>query len=136
MSGQSAYLDASALVKLVISEPETAALSHGLVGFQALYTSELSVVEVGRAVRRVTGDERGYEQSQRVLDACAHVELDDAIKHNASRSKTALATLDAIHLESALSIQELVDAFVTYDRALEAAARDAGFTVVSPGRNS
>ena len=117
-------------------ETETAALTRELEGVAALYTSELAVVEVGRAVRRIGGDEEGYEQAERVLDACVHVEVDDEIKRNAARSETALATLDVIHLESARSIRTLLDAFVTYDLRLAAAARAAGFTAISPGRDS
>jgi predicted nucleic acid-binding protein len=136
LNGQSAYLDASALVKLVLVESETDALIRELGDVETLYTSELAVVEVGRAVRRIAGDERGYEHSQWVLDGCVEVELDDGIKHKAARSETSLATLDAIHLESALSIRTLVDAFITYDLQLAAAARMAGLPVTSPGRDS
>ncbi len=44
-----------------------------------------------------------------------------------------LRTLDAIHLASALDMGADLEAFVTYDARLAAAARDAGLTVVSPG---
>jgi predicted nucleic acid-binding protein len=43
-----------------------------------------------------------------------------------------LRTLDAIHLATALTAEPGIDAFVTYDDRLAAAARDLGLPVVSP----
>ncbi len=44
-----------------------------------------------------------------------------------------LRSLDAIHLASALSIREDLEAFVAYDRRLAEAAGAAGLPVVAPG---
>jgi predicted nucleic acid-binding protein len=43
-----------------------------------------------------------------------------------------LRTLDAIHLASALQVLPALDAFVTYDDRLAAAARSLGLPVVRP----
>jgi predicted nucleic acid-binding protein len=128
-----AYLDASALVKLVVAEAETPDLRRALDPVDAIYTSELAPVEVARAVRRVAGDDRGFDKAEQVLGGCIQIELDESIKRSAARSLTALATLDAIHLESALSLRALLDEFVTYDHRLATAARNAGLDVRSPG---
>jgi predicted nucleic acid-binding protein len=130
-----AYLDASALVKLVVVEAETPDLRRALDPIDAIYTSELASIEVARAVRRMAGDDRGFDKAEQVLGGCIHIELDEHIKRSAAHSRTALATLDAIHLASALSLRGLLDEFVTYDRRLAVAARTAGLTVVSPGRD-
>jgi predicted nucleic acid-binding protein len=45
----------------------------------------------------------------------------------------ALASLDAIHLATALSLGDELSAFVAYDRLLLAAAKGAGLPVETPG---
>ena len=44
-----------------------------------------------------------------------------------------LRTLDAVHIASARSLGDDLDAFVSYDRRQLEAAAGAGLTVVSPG---
>jgi uncharacterized protein len=44
-----------------------------------------------------------------------------------------LRTLDAIHLAAAASMRGTLAAFVTYDKKLAAAARQAGLPALSPG---
>jgi predicted nucleic acid-binding protein len=44
-----------------------------------------------------------------------------------------LRSLDAIHVVTAVHLRASIDAFVTYDHRQEAAARDEGLRVVSPG---
>jgi predicted nucleic acid-binding protein len=130
---RNAYLDASALVKLVLAERETAALTSELRDVERIYTSELARIEIGRAMRRIAGDDRAHETGEQLLDGCLEVQLDADIRRAAAWSPTALATLDAVHLESARSVRAVVDSFVTYDRQLAVAALDAGFDVRSPG---
>ena len=96
---QNAYLDASALVKLVLAERETAALTSELRDVECVYTSELARIEIGRAIRRIAGDDRAHETGEQLLDGCLEVQLDADIRRAAARSTTALATLDAVHLE-------------------------------------
>ena len=48
------YLDSSALVKLVVAEPETPALIEFLAGWPHRVSSVLARVEVLRAVKRAT----------------------------------------------------------------------------------
>ena len=52
MNGGLLYLDSSALVKFVLSEPETDALVKFLTGWPERISSVLARVEVLRAVRR------------------------------------------------------------------------------------
>lgn len=44
-----------------------------------------------------------------------------------------LRNLDAVHLASALSIREQLDAFVAYDHRLAEAASAAGLECMQPG---
>ena len=51
----------------------------------------------------------------------------------AAIAPSAIRTLDAIHLATALALMPELDAFVTYDDRLADAARALGLPVVRPG---
>jgi len=129
------YLDASALVKLATRELETDALREHLSRYSGRATSRLAAVEVPRALAR-----RGAESVAAAGGALAEtfegllmVELDNTITLRAAGIEPAqLRSLDAIHLASALSMGDELEAVVTYDRRLADAARAAGLTVVAP----
>jgi predicted nucleic acid-binding protein len=137
------YLDSSAIVKLVLQEPETPAL-RGWLGEQPFgVTSALAQVEVRRTVRIfaetvLAGRREGTAEELRsrtdsVISGIVVIALDDAVlSRAASLDPTRMRTLDAIHLASALSLEDL-DVFVTYDHELAQAAREAGLAVAAPG---
>jgi hypothetical protein len=60
------------------------------------------------------------ELTEELIEAAAHVEPPE------------LRTLDVIHLASALSLGDRMDAFVAYDAGLVEAARATGLDVRSP----
>jgi uncharacterized protein len=131
------YLDASALVKLVREESESAALSIFLEAADLL-SSELVLTEVPRAIRRAAANEpelsldRLISQAEDVLNSLATLPVDQAILVAAGGlPEPALRALDAIHVASALSLSP-IDAFVTYDERQGAAARLAGLRTVMP----
>jgi predicted nucleic acid-binding protein len=127
-----AYLDASALVKLVIDEKETAALSRFVGSADRFATSRVGIVETTRAAAR--RDRFDRERLDRVLLAIEVIELDDRIARGAaSIGPPTLRTLDAIHLASARELGSELEALVTYDVRLADAARSLGLPVVSPG---
>jgi uncharacterized protein len=126
------YVDASALVKLIRSEPETEALVAFLANDSFVLTSRLAQVEVRRAVARIAepGDD---EHARRVLEGLPLIEVDAAVADVAgSALPVSLRSLDAVHLASALSVRGELDALVTYDVRLADTARGAGLTVVAP----
>lgn len=126
------YIDASALIKLVITEPESWTLSDTLRG-QMLITSELSRVELRRAILRSGIGSGALGLAARVLSPVEQLRMDDAILDRAGEvGPSTLRSLDAIHLASALSLGRELGALVTYDRRLAAAAEDAGLTVSAP----
>jgi hypothetical protein len=134
---RTAYLDASALVKLVVREPESDDLERFLDDVSDAVTSVISFTEVPRAARRITGQLSAVETAEAVVVRCTAVDFDKVARQAAARAAPPeLASLDAIHLVSALRVQHVLDAFVTYDRRLAAAARGAGLTAVSPGRDT
>jgi predicted nucleic acid-binding protein len=128
-----AYLDASAIVKLVFAEQETDALEQDLAGRAALISSRLSATEVLRAGRR-GAHRRALQQAQETLDSFVFLEVTPAIlKRAASFEQTELRTLDAIHLATALSLDAVNLDFLTYDARLANAARAHGLRVAAPG---
>jgi hypothetical protein len=127
------YADSSALVKLVIEEPESAALDEHLVSQEhALATSRIALVEVERAVTIANPTDEARAEARRLLDSCHLVDVSDSLLRAAARQASrAVRTLDAIHLASAQRVG--ADEVLAYDRRLAEAARAAGFTVKHPG---
>ncbi len=126
------YLESSALVKLVVAEPESSALRAYLAGQAGRVSSQLTRVEVLRAVRRANRPQTTIRRAEWALEGIALTPLDERIlAQAASLDPPRLRSLDAIHLATALSLDGL-DALVTYDRRLRDAATDAGLTVASP----
>ena len=126
------YVDSSAIVKLVVAEPETQALFDYLEGHDELVSSALAKVEVTRALVRAGADDAALARAEQVLSAIALLHLDDPILTSAAAlPQPNLRTLDALHLATALSAGEL-EALVVYDRRLSEAAELSGLTVVAP----
>jgi len=126
------YADASALVKLVVREPESKALRDYLVTRREPLTSRVAAVEVRRAIGRVV-DDPNEDALAAVWERVDVVELDAQIADVAARiGPRDLRSLDAIHLASAMAVVDRLDAFVTYDARLADAARELGLTVIAP----
>jgi hypothetical protein len=127
------YLDSSALVKLVVSEPETAALRDAVREWPQVVSSVLARVEVPRALRRARATAADRRRGVAVIASIALIRLDEAVLEVAADLQPAdLRSLDALHLATALSLGTDLDALVAYDRRLERAARAAGLEVRSP----
>ena len=126
-----AYLDASAIVKLVIAEPGSDHMHRWYVEARRVITSRVGIIETVRAASRTRVDAPHLD---RVLTDLEVVELDAATGGTAARAHPpTLRTLDAIHLATALALLPDLDAFVTYDDRLADAARAIGLPVVRPG---
>ena len=126
------YLDSSALVKLVVAEPETPVLLEFLAGWPYRVSSVLARVEVARAVKRASAGPAARRRAKRVLARVALVRIDDPVIAAAARvTPPELRTLDAIHLATARSLDDLAG-IVTYDARLGRAASSARLKVWSP----
>jgi len=127
------YLDSSALVKLAVTEPESAALAAWLAerADQALVSSALHRAEVLRAIWRA--EPGALPRGQRIIRRIGRVGLSNDVLDNAATLPPGkLGTAGSIHLASALAIKRDLVSFVAYDEDLLAAAREAGLPVDSP----
>ncbi len=126
------YVDTSALAKLVVSEPETAAFRRWLNEDDRVpVASNLVRTELLSAVRRVAADR--VLQARAVLDSITLVQITTSILEQAGRLDPAmLRSLDALHLATALDLGDDLDGLVTYDDRLAEAARLNGVPVTVP----
>ena len=130
-----AYLDSSAIVKLLTREAETSALESALAHLDGLLSSAVSTVEIARAAGRMQ-NRKLLQRVEDVQESLVTVEMTAGIVSLAGTlAPPELRSLDAIHLATALSL-DLGDegelAFITYDNRLAAAATKAGLLVHSP----
>jgi predicted nucleic acid-binding protein len=136
MSAEASYLDSSALVKLIVAEPESAALRDDVRRRRTTVVScALARVEVPRAVLA-----QGNEAVRRASSLLGRIDLvavDDALLDvAASLPPAVLRSLDAVHVAAAQALGESLDSVVCYDRRMARAARAAGLPVSAPGAES
>ncbi len=127
------YVDSSALVKLVVEEPETRALERELGEWPLRVTSILAAVEVPRAARRGSSRPAVAARADEIVRKLTLLELDrDIIRSAAAIAPIALCSLDAIHLASAISLGADLGGFLTYDARLAEAATVGGLPLLVP----
>ncbi len=126
------YLDASAIVKLVVRERETERLVE-YIGEAELVSSEISEIEVPRAAHLKTGEVESIARAEAVLRRFGLVALDDELRREAARARPPdLRSLDAIHLVSCLRLARHIEAVLVYDRKLARALRARALRVEAP----
>ena len=126
----SRYLDASALVKLVIREPDSSALDAWLGPREAIVSCALSRTEVTRAT--APSGLAARTRARRLLDEIELIQLDDELLDLAGELEPPLRSLDAIHLAAALELGDELEALVTYDVRMARGAESLGLRVVAP----
>jgi len=126
-----AYLDTSALGRVLLKERETASIQRELANFGQHISSRLMRVELCRLGTR----EGVLDLADAMLGPILLIPLDEEILTRAEvLPPTSVGTLDAIHLSTALRVAEAgeLDALMTYDKRLAEGARKHGITVLSP----
>ena len=124
------YLDTSAFIKLVLSETESAALRHDLLG-KELFSNTLLIVEGRRAAGRY--GELALTRARAALTAVTFVTVDGGILDASCELESlALRSLDAPHLATACSIGQELGVMYCCDSRLSIAARARGVTVTQP----
>ena len=126
-----AYVDSSALVKLVIPEPESGALRTELTAWEHHVSSALARVEVVRACARV--DAKARRTAEQVVDALDLISVDEGVLHEAAHLEPVeLRSLDAIHVAAALVLGDALGVAIVYDDRLLQAMAAAGITTAAP----
>ncbi|MGH3713128.1 MAG: type II toxin-antitoxin system VapC family toxin [Micromonosporaceae bacterium] len=127
------YLDACALIKLLIPEPESVALADYLaVVPEPLVTSELSTVELHRALTRLEAGDELHDAADAVLGDLLRLPLGPAVSSAARLPGRHLRSLDALHLATARELAGPLTELITYDKRLAEHAAAAGVTVTAP----
>jgi predicted nucleic acid-binding protein len=132
------YIDTSVIVRILFREPNPVTVWGK---WQKGFSSTLWRVEALRTVDRLrlSSDLSDDDVADLVKDIrLVHETLSihpitDAILQRASETfPTVVGTLDAIHLATALAVQQLepIDLLLTHDGQMATAARSLGFTVV------
>lgn len=124
------YLDSSAILKLIFQEDESDALVRTITDQCA--TSSISRIEVIRIVQRTNPNSLSFAREE--LSKLILVPISEAVIRIAE-SFAGMATLrsfDAIHVASALLVQNSIGGLITYDMAMARNARELGLVVQSP----
>lgn len=127
------YLDSSAILKLVVTETETEALRAYLRdrrGERAA-TSALAIVEVSRALHPAGA--YAVVRGRRELARFSLLTITKQVLETAANLSPGirLRSLDAVHVATALQLEDLTS-LVTYDQRMASAAGDLGLAVVAP----
>lgn len=116
-------------MKLVLLERESGALVE-VVQPADLASSVIGAVETRRAIRAAGADPSAADS---ILDALTLIGVSEAIRHAAATlDPPLLGTLDAVHLATAMSLGDELEALIAYDRRLGDAAEAAGLSVRAP----
>jgi len=130
-----AYLDSSAIVKLVKSESETLALRRELEHWPHHASSRLAEIEVMRAASAVGHTAR--MRARRVLAEISLIEIDsDVVARAGALAPPSLRTLDAIHVATARLLGDDLGVLISYDARMLRAARLHNIPRLAPGRDS
>ncbi len=125
------YVDTSALGRVLLGEPDAAAVISCLGDFDQHVSSRLLRIELKRLALR-----NGLlEHADQLLSGIALLPLDEALLDAAETVRPAsVASLDAIHLVTALRLAdaELIETVMTYDSRLAEGAREHGLAVLEP----
>ena len=136
------YLDASALVKLLVPDKQSDALNAALVGLTEVIVSDLALTEVASALGRRTREQRVtraeaqrlYREASKLHASSRRAELTPPVHRRAERLMLSLTiplrALDALHLATALHAEAAT--VVTFDLRLRAAASSQGLFVAPP----
>ncbi len=126
----SAYLDASAAVKLMIAEQESEALLSYLKDWPLRISSELLRVELSCVCHR---QGMPASEAEELVSGIRLLPTGSAVLRGACRAfSPAQRALDALHLAAAEQARSQIGCFITYDAEQIAGASALGWRVASP----
>ncbi|HET8894234.1 MAG TPA: type II toxin-antitoxin system VapC family toxin [Gaiellaceae bacterium] len=125
------YLDSSAIVKLAVEEPESAALRRYLRRRRPLVSSALARAEVARALLPL--GEAAVRRGHEVLAGLELIRINDRILAVAGvLLPKEMRTLGAIHLATAQQLGSDLHRLITYDGRMHTAAETIGCQINAP----
>ena len=128
---RAAHLDSSAVVKLVIAEPESAALRRYVRSRRPLVSSALARTEVLRAL--LSFGDVALARGRQVLRTIELLRVNDRVFETAGMLLPAeVRSLDAIHLATAQQLGDDLGVVVTYDVRMADAAAKLGLNTQTP----
>ena len=125
------YIDTSALGRVLLGEPDAAAIVRNLREFDRHVASRLVRVELRRLALR----QGLLDHADQLLSGVSLLPLDESVLDAAETVQPpSVATLDAIHLVTALRLADeaLIDTVLTYDTQLAEGARSHGLAILAP----
>ena len=125
------YADSSAILKLLIVEKESAALTD-FIDF-TIKSSALTRVEVIRVLHKIAPEK--IDRAQIILAGIDLTPLNPAILSMAENfaPSITLKSLDALHIATAIFLDKSVEGVITYDKAMIKNAKELRIKVASPG---
>ena len=125
------YADSSAILKLLIVEKESAALTD-FIDF-TIKSSALTRVEVIRVLNKIAPEK--IDRARIILAGIDLTPLNPAILSMAENFAPAitLKSLDALHVATAIFLDKSVEGVITYDKAMIKNAKELRIKVASPG---
>jgi uncharacterized protein len=125
------YLDSSAIVKLAVREPQSAALRRYLNRRRPLVSSALARTEVLRAL--LPSGDAALRRGRETLSRVDLIRVNDRILSAAGTLlPPSMRSLDAIHIATAQQLGGELGRFVTYDDRMASVAGALGLRVAAP----
>lgn len=125
------YLDTSSLGRVLLAEPDAAAIRSVLGHYDEWWSSDLLTIELRRLARR-TGLEPAADRMLATVQLTPISSL--AIERASRLDPLELRTLDAIHLDAALELHSAgtITAVLTHDHRLIDAAAHHRIPIATP----
>ncbi len=125
------YLDSSAILKLLIAEKESAALTD-FINF-TVKSSVLTRIEVIRTLHKIAPEKTA--DAKEILAGIDVTPLNSAVLNIAENfsSSITLRSLDALHVATVLFLEKTIEGLLTYDKQMIANAKLLGIKTISPG---
>jgi uncharacterized protein len=131
------------LGRVLLNEPDRPAIERALEGVEEVVSSRLLWVELRRLAGRMedladgSGDPpQVLPVAEEILSGVTAIPLEERyiLAEAASIHPMSVATLDAIHLTTAvwLAEEDVLDTVMTYDKKLAEGAREHGLSVLAP----
>ena len=128
------YVDSSALLKRVLIEPQSEALTQALRTHHGegdlLVSSSLAWVEIWRGLRRLGIEDLADTVASTTAGIAEYPVSTQTFLLARTIGTDLLRTLDALHLAAAVSVG--AEQVMTYDERLSEAARGLGLTILTP----